>query len=83
MKFTFFKKKISSKIKEMISDSNGEIEEEEREMLRGVVALGETIVKTIMVPRTDVVSVSVDMDLDDIISLVVESGHSRIPVYQA
>jgi len=82
MKFIIFKKKKGSKIKKMISESNGEIEEDEREMIRGVVGLGETIVKTIMVPRTDVVSVSVDMEFDDIISLVIKSGHSRIPVYE-
>ena len=82
MKLTLFKKKKGSKIKEMISESNGEIEEDEREMIRGVVGLGETFVKTIMVPRTDVVSVSVDMEFDDIISLVIKSGHSRIPVYE-
>ena len=82
MKLTLFKKKKGSKIKEMISGSNGEIEEDEREMIRGVVGLGETFVKTIMVPRTDVVSVSVDIELEDIISLVIKSGHSRIPVYE-
>jgi CBS domain containing-hemolysin-like protein len=82
MRRTLFKKKKGSKIKEMISESNGEIEEDEREMIRGVVGLGETFVKTIMVPRTDVVSVSVDMEFDDIISLVIKSGHSRIPVYE-
>ena len=82
MKRILFKRKKSSKIKEMISESNGEIEEDEREMIRGVVGLGETFVKTIMVPRTDVVSVSVDMDFDDIIPVVIKSGHSRIPVYE-
>ncbi|HEB29478.1 MAG TPA: HlyC/CorC family transporter [Spirochaetes bacterium] len=82
MKLTLFKKKKGSKIKKMISESNGEMEEGEREMIRGVVGLGETFVKTIMIPRTGVVSVSADMDFDDIISLVIKSGHSRIPVYE-
>ncbi|KKK91916.1 hypothetical protein LCGC14_2708160 [marine sediment metagenome] len=82
MKLTLFKKKKGRKIKKMISESNGEMEEGEREMIRGVVGLGETFVKTIMIPRTGVVSVSADMDFDDIISLVIKSGHSRIPVYE-
>jgi magnesium and cobalt transporter len=66
----------------MIRENETEIEEDEREMIRGVFGLGETTVKTILVPRTDVVAVSADMPFDDIVGIVIKSGHSRIPVYQ-
>ena len=82
MKIKLFKKKKTSKIEEMINGDKAEIEEEEREMIRGVFGLGETMVKTIMVPRTDVVSVAFDMPIDEIIDVVIKSGHSRIPVYE-
>lgn len=81
MKIRFFKKN-SSRIEEMINEDNPEIEEEERDMIRGVFGLGETPVKTIMIPRTDVVAVSVEESFNDIVKVVIKSGHSRIPVYE-
>lgn len=82
MRFLFFNKKKGTRLEEMINENGAEIEEDEREMIRGVFGLGETVVKTIMVPRTDVVAVSVDEDFDEIISTVIKSVHSRIPVYE-
>jgi len=82
MRFTFFKKKKGSRLEEIINENGNEIEEDEREMIRGVFGLGETTAKTIMVPRTDVVAVPVDKDFDEIISTVIKSSHSRIPVYE-
>jgi CBS domain containing-hemolysin-like protein len=82
MKFELFKRKKSSKIEEMMRENKSEIEEDEREMIRGVFELGETTVKAIMVPRTDVVSAPIDVKLDEVVSLIVKSGHSRIPVYE-
>ena len=55
---------------------------DERDMIRGVVELSQTNVKEIMVPRIDVISLSVDSDEKSLIQKVVESGHSRFPVYQ-
>jgi magnesium and cobalt transporter len=82
IRFFHFKGKKGSKFAEMIRENESEIEEEEREMIRGIFGLGETPVKTIMVPRTDVVAVSVDMAFEEIVGIVIKSGHSRIPVYQ-
>jgi magnesium and cobalt transporter len=55
---------------------------EERDMIRGVVELSDTNVKEIMVPRIDVVSLAIDMDQRDLYQKIIESGHSRFPVYQ-
>ena len=55
---------------------------DEREMIRGVVQLSRTNVKEIMLPRIDVVSLAVGLDESALIQKVVESGHSRFPVYQ-
>jgi putative hemolysin len=57
------------------------LEEEERQMIHGVVELGETQVKEIMRPRPDMVCVQQDSTLDQIRELVKKHGHSRIPVY--
>lgn len=55
---------------------------EEKDMIRGIVALSETTVKEVMVPRIDVKFVSVDSSFDEIISTLYECGYSRFPVYR-
>ena len=49
-------------------------------MVRSVVELGDTIVREVMVPRTDMVFVERDKTLDQALSLALRSGFSRIPV---
>ena len=61
-------------------ESQDEIEPGEREMVRSVVELGDTIVREVMVPRTDMVFVERDKTLDQALSLALRSGFSRIPV---
>jgi len=82
MGFKLFKKRKMDRIEEVIGENNHQIEKEERDMIRGIFELGETMVKSIMVPRTDVVAVPVDDDPEEIIKTVVKSGHSRVPVYE-
>ncbi len=54
---------------------------EEKEMIRGVVELSDSIVREIMVPRTDAVFIESDIALNELIATAVESGYSRFPVY--
>lgn len=62
-------------------EPHNESEEQQREMIEGVEHLPEKIVKDVMVPRTDTVCVESTTPIDEILSTLVESGHSRIPVY--
>jgi CBS domain containing-hemolysin-like protein len=55
---------------------------EQQEMIEGVEQLPETIVKEVMVPRTDTVFLPVDADPETAFSALIRSGHSRIPVYR-
>ena len=55
---------------------------EEKDMIRGIVALSETTVKEVMVPRIDVQFVSIDSSFDELISTLTECGYSRFPVYK-
>jgi len=57
-------------------------QKERREMIRGVQELAETTVKEVMVPRTDTFFVPIDSERGSLLSSVVSSGHSRIPVYR-
>src|ERR1700759_4890191 len=61
-------------------EAQDEIEPDEREMVRSVVELGDTIVREVMVPRTDMVFVERNKTLNQALSLALRSGFSRIPV---
>ena len=56
------------------------IESGERAMIHGVFELGDTIVRSVMVPRPDIVSIERDKTLRQAMSLCLRSGYSRIPV---
>ena len=55
---------------------------EQQEMIEGVEHLSDTIVKEVMVPRTDTVFLAQDAPLEELFATIIESGHSRIPVYR-
>ena len=58
----------------------GLVEEEEHEMIHSVFELGETFVRELMVPRTEVVWIESDRNVSQALSLALRSGFSRIPV---
>ncbi len=66
-----------------IAEARDLIEAEEREMIHSVFELGDTIVKEVMVPRTDMVYIESDKTLRQAVSLALRSGFSRIPVIGA
>ena len=57
------------------------LDEREARMIRGVVGLDNTTAREIMVPRGDMVAVDAGTTLVDLVQRMLESGHSRIPVY--
>lgn len=61
------------------SESIG-LEEEERQLLQNIFEFGDVTVGEVMVPRTQVVGISQDATLADVLQEVAESGHSRYPV---
>ncbi len=63
-------------------EQEGIIEEEAREMIYSIFRLGEMIVREVMVPRIDVVALDVESSMADVLHTIIESGHSRIPVYE-
>lgn len=63
------------------SEREGALEEEERDMIRSVLEFDETMVREIMVPRPDITAIEVDLPLREALRAFIESGHSRIPVY--
>jgi putative hemolysin len=63
-------------------DNGDEIEEDEHEMISGILHLDEAVAREIMVPRTDIRAVSVDTPVMEVVDLARQMGHSRIPVYR-
>ena len=62
------------------ASAKGFVEESEREMIHSVFELGETLVRELMVPRTEMVWIEGDKNLRQGLSLALRSGYTRIPV---
>ncbi len=63
-----------------IAGESDVIEKDERAMIHSVFELGDTLVREVMVPRTDMVTIAHDKTLRQAMSLFLRSGFSRIPV---
>jgi putative hemolysin len=64
-----------------VSEEQGVIEEQEHQMIHGIIEIGDKTVREIMIPRTDVVAVEKQAGLRDIVRLFKEHRHTRMPVF--
>jgi len=64
------------------SEVRGLIDQDEGEMIEGIFELKQTVAREIMIPRTSIVGAPTDTTQQEILSTIIESGHSRIPIYQ-
>ncbi|GAB4526956.1 MAG: hemolysin family protein [Anaerolineae bacterium] len=62
--------------------TGGTIEDEEKEMIYSVLQLDQTHVSEVMVPRIDIIALDIQHSLDEAGSVFVNSGFSRVPVYE-
>ena len=68
-----------------IVESEGEsgvLEESEREMIESVFGFHDRIVREVMVPRVDMVAIDQSASLQDLLDLIRDKGHSRLPIYR-
>ncbi|WP_228008026.1 hemolysin family protein [Rothia terrae] len=56
------------------------IEDDEAQMVHSIFEMDETLIRSLMVPRTDMVTIGIDEPLDDGMNLMLRSGYSRVPV---
>ena len=63
------------------TDDAGVFSAQERSMLRNVLGLHELRVADVMVPRADIIAVSLDMTLGEVLTVFRTAGHSRLPVH--
>ncbi len=64
-----------------LGSREGTFSEDRERLLRSVFEFPDTLVREVMVPRTDMEVISDSMDFDQIIQILLRCGHSRIPVY--
>ena len=74
---------FEEEIRTIVSEGHREglLEEEAREMIEGVIELGDANVSHVMTPRTEIDMIQADTAWDEIIENVIDWGHTRIPVY--
>ena len=74
---------IGEEIRTIVSEGHREglLEEEAREMIEGVIELGDAAVSHIMTPRTEIYMIPVNTPWEEAVESVIDSGHTRVPVY--
>lgn len=63
-------------------EEEGVLEEEEKEMIHSIFEFTDTVVRKVMVPRIDIKAVEVNEPIGELIKVIINAGHSRIPVYE-
>jgi magnesium and cobalt transporter len=65
-----------------VGEQEGVINQDEHAMIDAVLDLGDTLVREILVPRTEMVAVEITTPVTEVLETIIEAGHSRIPVYE-
>lgn len=75
---------LSSELAELasLSAEKGTIEEDEHELIHGLVSFKSVTAREVMTPRVDISAVDVDTSFEELMKVITESGHSRIPLYE-
>jgi len=84
---TTLEERQDEKQEEFLSDleehrMEGAVDEEEQEMIENVLELSETTADEIMTPRTDIVALEAEADLQKVLDTIAAAGHTRVPVYE-
>jgi CBS domain containing-hemolysin-like protein len=74
---------IEEEIRTIVTEGHREglLEEDAREMIEGVIELGDAMVSHIMTPRTDMHMIQADTPWEEVVESVIDSSHTRVPVY--
>ncbi len=75
-----WEEKFTKLIKE--GEKIGTIDNHEATMLQNFFGFANTVVREIMVPRTEIFMVNVEENINELADMIISSGHTRIPVYR-
>jgi magnesium and cobalt transporter len=67
-------------IQTFIQQTETALDAEEKSMLSGVLEVSETQVREVMVPRSHMIVIDIEQEFEEILAVILESGHSRFPV---
>jgi CBS domain containing-hemolysin-like protein len=73
---------IEAIFEEIHDQGTSDLDKEESEILTNVLELSNTRIKELMIPRTEIAGVEVHASMDDVIKAFVESGYSKMPVFE-
>jgi len=65
-----------------VGEEKGIFQETETEMINSIFEFDDTVAKEVMTPRTDIIAISSNVTLEEILDVIVEENFSRIPVYE-
>lgn len=65
-----------------VGKEEGAVSDEERKMLHRIFEFGDTLVGEVMAPRDTIAAIKIDAKPEQLLDLLIEKGHSRIPVYK-
>jgi len=65
---------------DLLQQAESVFDPDEQEMLSGVLEVAETQVREVMIPRSQMIVIERDQSLDDMLTVIIDSGHSRFPV---
>jgi CBS domain containing-hemolysin-like protein len=65
-----------------LEQAGAALQDEERQMIRGVMEMEFRTLRAVMVPRTDIIAVDVDDGFEKMSEVMVEDGYSRVPVFE-
>jgi putative hemolysin len=63
-------------------EEDGVLEEEERDMIHSIFEFTDTVVRKVMIPRIDMKTVDAEAPIEELLDVIMQEGHSRIPVYE-
>ncbi len=74
---------LEKEIQQLVDEGEerGIISEDEGEMIQSIFSFRDTVAREIMVPRPDAIFARDDLTIVEIIQHIIQSGHSRIPIY--
>jgi magnesium and cobalt transporter len=79
-----FSIKSENHVEELIREARaeGELKKDEASMLLNVLRLRQKQVQEVMVPRPDIVAAEITSSIHEVVGLIIEKGHSRIPIFR-
>jgi CBS domain containing-hemolysin-like protein len=62
-------------------EEKGLLDAQSGEMIQSILEFRETVVREVMIPRTEIVAIRIDATIEEIVELIARYGHTRMPVY--